>query len=567
MIFGITKSLKPLKTMIAKIIPIKSIRKSNFSALVKYLTDPQGKNERIGQVSVTNCYTDELIPALLEIQNTQEMNKRAKSDKTCHLVLSFPEGERLSNAQLNEIEERFCEALGLHEHQRISVVHDDTDNLHIHIAINKIHPRKLTIHNPYYDYKKVATLCEQIELEYGLTQVNHETRIDKTERIIHDIETNAGIESLLGWIRRERLDDIKCADTWQDLHQVLQDHGLEIKERGNGLVFVSSNGVAVKASSVDRSLSKPNLIKRLGAFEPAVDSLQTEHSQTHTYPQDKVQNAKTARSKAKHYQPRPLQNTVDTSRLYECYQQQQANAALLRKEQWLKLREQRDLLIERAKHEARSKRSVIKHVQAGPLGKKALYTTVSLQFKTTLDELKHEYRGAYAQLKTDSRRMSWLDWLTVEAKSGNTEALTVLRARSKRDGRSGAVMGDHIVGVEYDNNQSRVDNIESVTKDGTVFYKAGTMAVRDDGKRLFVSQNTSNESLADVLQVAISQYGNHLSVNGSDDFRKCVVRAAVQNRIRVTFDDPELERHRSQLSRQVVLQKRSKTSALNRNLW
>ena len=223
--------------MIAKIIPIKSIRKSNFSALVKYLTDPQSKTERIGMVSVTNCYTDELIPALLEIQNTQEMNKRAKSDKTCHLVLSFPEGERLSNAQLNEIEKRFCEALGFHEHQRISVVHDDTDNLHIHIAINKIHPRKLTIHNPYYDYKKVATLCEQIEQEYGLTKVNHETKLDKSSRIIQDIEANAGIESLLGWTRRECLDDIKQADTWKGLHQVLQNNGIEIKERGNGLVF------------------------------------------------------------------------------------------------------------------------------------------------------------------------------------------------------------------------------------------------------------------------------------------------------------------------------------------
>ena len=30
------------------------------------------------------------------------------------------------------------------------------------------------------------------------------------------------------------------------------------------------------------------------------------------------------------------------------------------------------------------------------------------------------------------------------------------------------------------------------------------------------------------LQVAISKYGNHLSVNGSDDFRKSVVQAAVQ---------------------------------------
>ena len=78
--------------MIAKIIPIKSLRKSNFSALVKYLTDPQGKSERLGRISITNCYTDELTPAMLEIQNTQEMNKRTKSDKTCHLVLSFPEG-------------------------------------------------------------------------------------------------------------------------------------------------------------------------------------------------------------------------------------------------------------------------------------------------------------------------------------------------------------------------------------------------------------------------------------------------------------------------------------------
>ena len=51
--------------MIAKIVTIKSLRKSNFSALVKYLTDPQGKKERIGLVSTTNCYTDELMPALL----------------------------------------------------------------------------------------------------------------------------------------------------------------------------------------------------------------------------------------------------------------------------------------------------------------------------------------------------------------------------------------------------------------------------------------------------------------------------------------------------------------------
>jgi len=551
--------------MIAKHIPVKTQNASRFARLVDYITDSQRKTERVGVVCISNCVCENTDDAVIEILATQRMNMRAISDKTYHLIISFQPDDRVSEQNLAEIEERLCEGLGFKDHQRISVVHHDTDNMHVHVAINKIHPERFTIHNPYFDYTKIAGLCEQLESEFNLVHDNHQRVNQQANRHI-DMESKAGIESLLGWMRRECLDDIKQVDTWQDLHQVLQNHGLEIKERGNGLVFVSSNGVAVKASSVDRSLSRPNLIKRLGAYEAEVDLLQTEHQQTHTYPQDKVQNAKTARSKAKHYQPRPPQNSADTSRLYEHYQQQQAKAALLRKEQWPKLRQQRDLLIERAKHEARSKRSIIKHVQAGPLGKKALYATASLQFKTTLDEVKREYRKAYAQLKTDTRKMSWLDWLTVEAKNGNAEALAVLRARSKRSNGTGAVMGDHIAGIEYNNKQFRMGDIESVTKDGTVFYKSGTTAVRDDGKRLFVSKHAVDDSLADVLKVAISKYGNHLSVHGTDAFKSAVVRTAVQNRIRVTFDDPELERHRVQLMKQVVFQKRSKTSTPSRSL-
>lgn len=541
--------------MIAKHIPVRTQNGSRFARLVDYITDSQSKTERVGVVRLSNCMCENTDDAVIEILATQRMNMRATSDKTYHLIISFQPDDRVSDQTLTEIEERLCDGLGFKDHQRISVVHHDTDNMHIHVAINKIHPERFTIHNPYFDYTKIAGLCEQLESEFNLAHDNHQ----RVNRHI-DMESKAGVESLLGWIRRECLDDIKQADAWQDLHQVLQNHGLEIKERGNGLVFVSSNGVAVKASSVDRSLSKPNLTKRLGNFEPAADSLKKEH------PQDKAQNAKAPRSKAKHYCPKPLQSNVDTSSLYERYQQQQTHAASWRKEQWLKLREQRDLLVERAKQEARSKRSIIKHVQAGPLGKKALYATISLQFKTTLDEVKREYREAYAQLKVNTRRVSWLDWLATEAQKGNAEALAALRARSKRDSRSGTVKGDHIAGIEYNNSQYRTDGIESVTKDGTVFYKAGTTAVRDDGKRLFISQHTLDNSLVDVLQVAINQYGNHLSVNGSDDFRKSVVQAAIQNRIRVTFDDPELERHRNQLMKQVVFQKRPKTSTLQRSL-
>ena len=523
--------------MIAKIIPIKSMRKSNFSALIQYLTNPQDKSERISQIKVSNCYTDDQTAALIEIQNTQEMNKRAKSDKTCHLVLSFPEGERLSLSNLNAIEERFCDVLGFAGHQRFSVVHDDTNNQHVHIAINKIHPKNLTIHNPYYDYKKVAKLCEQIEQEYGLTQVNHETVSDKASRVAQEIEARTGVESLLGWIKRECLDELKQSGNWQDLHQVLVRHGLQIKERGNGFVLVANNGVAVKASSVDRSLSKGSLIQRLGAFIPG------EHS------------AQSSRPDTKQYQPRPLQNRIDTSELYARYQQEQSDSARQRANQWVMLRHTRDQLIDRAKREAKLKRNLIKSIKAGRLAKKALYATAHQQFKTTIAVIKGDYQKAYQHSKTSHFRMGWLDWLAKEAKNGNAEALAVLRSR-----RVGQFKGNQIT-TKQSNAGFSTDGhfkdslVESITKIGTVTYQAGSTTIRDDGKRLIVLPDTSSDALRDILQVAMKKYGSHLAINGTESFRFEIAEVAAQNQMHVTFDDKRLEQYRQQLMKQYKVSK------------
>jgi len=544
--------------MIAKIIPIKSVRKSNYSALIQYLTNPQDKSERVSQIKVSNCYSDDQIAALIEIQNTQEMNKRAKSDKTCHLVLSFPEGERLSLESLNAIEERFCDVLGFSGHQRISVVHDDTNNLHIHIAINKIHPKNLTIHNPYYDYYKVAKLCEQIEQDYGLTTVNHETQSDKASRVAQEIETRTGVESLLGWIKRECLDELKQPDNWQDLHQALARHGLEIKERGNGFVLVANNGVAVKASSVDRSLSKGNLIQRLGAFVPSDQSEQS------------------SQQNAKQYQPKPLQNQIDNSKLYARYQQVQSDSARQRTTQWAMLRHTKDQLIERAKREAKLKRNIIKSIKAGRLAKKALYATVHQQFKTTIQVIKSDYQKAYQHSKTSHSRMGWLDWLTFEAKNGNAEALAVLRSR-----RVGQFKGNQVSANQSNDKPNdhfkdgfiKDSSVESITKIGTVTYKAGSTTIRDDGKRLIVLPDTTQDALVAILQVAMKKYGSHLAINGTEQFRLQIAQVAAQNKIRVTFDDKQLEQYRQQLTKQHALsreqsvgQKRSVTSTTRRSL-
>ena len=136
--------------MISKQVSSKSSGNGNLGRLIDYLTDTKGRKERVAAVNVTNCNNpDNLKWSLKEMQAVQGLNIRATSDKTYHLVISFAPGEDVSSEKLAKIEERFCEKIGFKEHQRISVLHRDTDNLHVRVAINKIHPVKLTLHEPY----------------------------------------------------------------------------------------------------------------------------------------------------------------------------------------------------------------------------------------------------------------------------------------------------------------------------------------------------------------------------------------------------------------------------------
>ena len=253
--------------MIAKRVAMKSIKKSSFIALIGYLLGQQGKTERVGRVNVTNCHSDDPQWAGIEAEATQAQNTRAESDKTYHLLVSFRAGENPSPEVIKTIEERICKSLGYGEHQRVSVVHTDTDNLHLHVCINKIHPGRHTIHEPYFDHKSLGKLCAQLEAEYGLEKDNHIPKKTAGETRAADMENAAGLESLIGWIRRQCLHEILTAKSWAELHKTLIENGLEIKEKANGLVIVDREGVGVKASSVSRNCSKAAFEARLGKFE------------------------------------------------------------------------------------------------------------------------------------------------------------------------------------------------------------------------------------------------------------------------------------------------------------
>jgi Relaxase/Mobilisation nuclease domain len=94
-----------------------------------YILDRKGAGERVDAIRVTNCANEEPGLALAEIASIQERNTTSKTDKTYHLIVSFPPGETPTPAQLHDIEDTLCAAIGLADHQRISAVHNDKERL------------------------------------------------------------------------------------------------------------------------------------------------------------------------------------------------------------------------------------------------------------------------------------------------------------------------------------------------------------------------------------------------------------------------------------------------------
>ncbi len=99
---------------------------------------------------------------------------------------------------------------------------------------------------------------------------------------------------------------------------------------------------------------------------------------------------------------------------------------------------------------------------------------------------------------------------------GNSEALAALRAREAAQGLKG-----NSLAAQGKAKPGHAPVIDNITKKGTIIYRAGQSAVRDDGDRI--------------------------TVNGTTEFKAQAIRAAVDGKLVITFADPALEKRRQAL--------------------
>jgi len=131
--------------MIVKMVLSKGT--GSFSGLADYIRDKEHEGEKVADnyMHMTNCPFKSIEQNIRFVEQHNKLNQRTKADKNMHLIVSFQEDETIPPKEvLQEIEEELFRSIGMEEHYRLSVAHDNTNNFHIHIAVSKYAPKPIT---------------------------------------------------------------------------------------------------------------------------------------------------------------------------------------------------------------------------------------------------------------------------------------------------------------------------------------------------------------------------------------------------------------------------------------
>ena len=210
---------------------------------------------------------------------------KAKSgDPVCHFVMSWPSHEQPTPAQIHEAARLFVHEIGMDGHQVVYGAHQNTENCHLHLAINRVNPESLQIDkiNKGFDKRAAAKAICVIEHSQGWTPEKNamyrmtengpalvEGREKSLSQGAQDAEKKTGNLSL----ERRAKDlapEIALATSWQDLHLRLAAHGVTYEKRKGGAILKFGKSGFVKASTASREASLKSLEKKFGQpFERA----------------------------------------------------------------------------------------------------------------------------------------------------------------------------------------------------------------------------------------------------------------------------------------------------------
>lgn len=579
--------------MRAKVPPKRGDSKSSFGTLGKYISGDRidaetGELTRQDVPTETNCLSKKTAAA--EMRAAAAMNGRVK-DPVYHVVVSWPADEQPTDAQAFAAGRAAIKSVGMEGHQYLLAVHRDTDNVHVHVMVNRVNLETEKAVYPDRDWYKLDRTMREVEIEQGWRHDTGTSQVierdghkvvqrsksdqgwqEKAATKARDFEHQTGLESLTSYAqgapKQAVVKALKAPNAnWQDLHATLAKHGLELREKGQGLAIYDKADPArtpLKASDMSELLGKGKLEKRLGAYEPPVRAVQ-------------IQDAERSYSSHRELKRNPEQRDERRE------QRAQARSELRAEYDKQRAEFKPANTVSQARGQQKEKQKAVsaahvaerKHIrQSGlpPEVQKAMLSEAALKAAKEREAIKMRADAESAAIKSDpaNKPQSYRDWVGDRAEQGDPAALSQLRgfvyadkrklkeleeAERKRENEDGLTIPAPAPRTEPTPPRRVMDNISTQLdrRTGDVHYHLDRREVfTDHGPRLTFKADGSKDkdAVAAGLMVAREKFaGQPLTVTGSPEFKQRVLEVVKERNLQVHFADPEMERQRIQQER------------------
>ena len=574
--------------MIVKEQPRRQNSSSSFKRLQEYLTsecDPDtGAVRQRGEILLSSNLAS-LDTAAAEMRGVAALNARCQ-DALYHYEIAWPPGEMPTREQWCDSALCTLQALGYQEHQYIVVAHDDKAHFHVHIMVNKVHPETLNALTPHQSHTKLHAAARTLEAKYGWKHTRGLVRWDdeaqrtapvpKEERHAQrhrndnpfggaaKFEHYHDQESLQSYIRREVAPRVRTLlarrnATWDDLHTLLQKHHLRMQkgDAGGYTVLAIDHDIRVKASDVFRhhfagKESRKATEQQLGDWKEP--SILDQHTSEHTG-RNSVRN-QTLREERKEQR---RQGRIALMAEYNQYRNQQRAIC---KGITARGREDRQQVLARLKLRKKEIRAM---AMTWPARKILLSETVA----ASVIELR-ALKVSTQKTRQDQFPTNLRTWVAERAEAGDARAAAQLRgwryADQRNQRRMEVALEANVLHLGPATHQEKTDWSEFIEQrlaaqqkaeeiaaqiasariwtinrtTGEVSYTVnGRLSVIDRGRRVTVL-NQNEAAIVFGLEMAVQKYGSRIACSGSDDWKRQVVKVAVQNGIFVEFTDPEM---------------------------
>lgn len=483
--------------IVKKVAKMSKAGGGSFGGLANYLMDVKNEGEKVQEFSFSNCnFGDDFELNLEEVNNTQKANTTAKNDKTLHLIVSFQEDENPTPETMKAIEAELVKSIGFENHQRLSVVHNNTNNLHVHIAINRIDPETGGCTKEMLrDVQVLQKKAIELEEKHHLKRDNHTTK-DKEPVKIKDKEIHSGVTSFLSWIKEDVGTEIKEilkdeTKSLEDLQKTLNKYNLEIRERGAGIVISDKErALYVKASDVDRGLSKGNLTKRFGEFKPS-----------------RIEEPAVTKFGAK------------KSSLWDEYQNKTKTQRDTKKELLNSLSKKSTESFKDLKDDFTRRRELIKNdPKLNSHVKREAYRILKEKRAKEFKQLKETFGEERSTIHKENQFKTFADYLKDKAATGDNEAIKVLQRKGIT-----TPSGD-VIELEKDAVEKRhrvlPGQTPNITKKGVVFYNIEGGKIIDTGRALKLAGTKNDTNMKELLDLAKIKFGTSpVVLRGADQFK------------------------------------------------